>query len=175
MNWIDKNAPSPLTRFAIGALFFCLALSIIKFILFGCIFIFAVLSLFLLLTVLFAPFSHFIFLFKEILTLILLLQNSPVFYLQFLLLVCGYSGIEKTESKLLRKNFWPWFQGLFSFYKTFSLLSFTFSKSFNSSLLHFFLCPFAPAQKAKKNLEVNLNALSISQSLFSVVGNYFFR
>ena len=48
---------------------------------------------------LFAPFWHFISLFKEILAPIILLQNSPVFYLQLCLLVCGYSGIEKTESK----------------------------------------------------------------------------
>ena len=73
-----QNAPSPLIRFAIGALFFCLTLSFIKFILFGCIFIFAVLFPISFPRPLFGSFLSFIVSFKEILAFTFIGQNHPI-------------------------------------------------------------------------------------------------
>ena len=94
-----QNAPSPLTRFAIGALFFCLIVSIIKF-----IFMVAFLFLqsyppFLFFALYSAHFRALLFHLRKYSLLLLSAKIAPFLYLQFFPFGCGYRCIEKTESK----------------------------------------------------------------------------
>ena len=148
MNWIDKNAPSPLIRFAIGALFFCLALSFIKFI-FMVAFLFSQSYHPFLLSALYS--AHFRALLFHLMKYSLLLLSTKIalfFYLQLFPFGCGYRCIEKTESK--RKKILAFIRIVALSEQQFFLFLVDFrSDTYFLKYRCFFLCPFAPAQKAK--------------------------
>ena len=138
MNWIDKNAPSPLTRFAIGALFFCLALSIIKFI-FMVAFLFSQsYPHFLFFALYLAHFRALLFHLRKYSLLLLSAKIALFLHLQFFPFGCGYRCIEKTESKR-KKNSCLYTNCCLWISNNFFCFSLTFGNSFNSILLHFFL------------------------------------
>ena len=85
-------APSPLIRFAIGALFFCLALSFIKF-------IFAVYPPLLFPALYLTHFRALLFHLRKYSFLLLSAKIALFLHLQFFPFGCGYRCIEKTESK----------------------------------------------------------------------------
>ena len=139
-----QNAPSPLIRFAIGALFFCLSLSIIKFI-FMVAFLFSQSYPSLLLLDLFlAHFRILLFHLRKYSFLVLSAKIVLCFYLQLFPFGCGYRCIEKTESK--RKKILAFIrivalseQQFFLFLVDFRLFAYFLKYRY------FFLCPFAPA------------------------------
>ena len=149
MNWIDKNAPSPLIRFAIGALFFCLTFSIIKF-----IFMVAFLFLqsyppFLLSALYLTHFWALLFHLRKYSLLLLSAKIALFLYLQFFPFGCGYRCIEKTESKRKKNSCLSFLDCCFNWATIFLfLVDFRLFACFLKYRC-FFLCPFAPAQKAK--------------------------